>query len=50
MMLDLEPVQVSSLFENSLSIIREKAASRQHPPDHRRARGRWARFRRMRGR
>jgi len=29
MMLDLEPVQVSSLFANSLSIIREKAASRQ---------------------
>jgi PAS domain S-box-containing protein len=29
MMLDLEPLQVSSLFENSLSIIREKAANRQ---------------------
>jgi CheY-like chemotaxis protein/nitrogen-specific signal transduction histidine kinase len=29
MMLDLEPVQVSSLFANSLSIIREKAATRQ---------------------
>ncbi len=29
MMLDLEPVQVSSLFANSLSIIREKAAARQ---------------------
>jgi CheY-like chemotaxis protein len=28
MMLDLEPVQVSSLFVNSLSIIREKAATR----------------------
>ena len=28
MMLDLEPVQVSSLFANSLSIIREKAAGR----------------------
>jgi CheY-like chemotaxis protein len=28
MTLDLEPVQVSSLFANSLSIIREKAASR----------------------
>jgi PAS domain S-box-containing protein len=28
MMLDLEPVQVSSLFVNSLSIIREKAAMR----------------------
>jgi PAS domain S-box-containing protein len=28
MTLDLEPVQVSSLFENSLSIIREKAAAR----------------------
>jgi PAS domain S-box-containing protein len=28
MMLDLEPVQVSSLFMNSLSIIREKAATR----------------------
>jgi len=28
MMLDLEPVQVSSLFANSLSIIREKAAAR----------------------
>jgi PAS domain S-box-containing protein len=28
MMLDLEPVQVSSLFANSLSIIREKAATR----------------------
>ncbi|HUR00255.1 MAG TPA: response regulator, partial [Gemmatimonadaceae bacterium] len=29
MMLDLEPVQISSLFANSLSIIREKAASRR---------------------
>jgi PAS domain S-box-containing protein len=29
MMLDLEPVTVSSLFVNSLSIVREKAASRQ---------------------
>jgi PAS domain S-box-containing protein len=29
MTLDLEPVQVSSLFANSLSIIREKAASRR---------------------
>jgi PAS domain S-box-containing protein len=29
MMLDLEPVQVSSLFANSLSIIREKAAARR---------------------
>jgi PAS domain S-box-containing protein len=29
MMLDLEPVQVSSLFANSLSIIREKAATRR---------------------
>src|SRR5438105_10686984 len=29
MLLDLEPVQVSSLFANSLSIVREKAASRQ---------------------
>jgi PAS domain S-box-containing protein len=29
MVLDLEPVQVSSLFVNSLSIVREKAASRQ---------------------
>jgi PAS domain S-box-containing protein len=29
MTLDLEPVQVSSLFANSLSIIREKAATRQ---------------------
>ena len=29
MMLDLEPVHVSSLFANSLSIIREKAAARQ---------------------
>ncbi len=29
MLLDLEPVEVSSLCENSLSIIREKAASRQ---------------------
>ena len=29
MELDLEPVQVSSLFRNSLSIIREKAASRR---------------------
>jgi PAS domain S-box-containing protein len=28
MMLDLEPVQVSSLFANSLSIIRERAAAR----------------------
>jgi signal transduction histidine kinase len=28
MMLDLEPVQVSSLFANSLSIVREKAATR----------------------
>ena len=28
MMLDLEPVQVASLFENSLSIIRERAATR----------------------
>ncbi len=28
MMLDLEPVQVSSLFANSLSIVREKAAAR----------------------
>src|SRR6185436_17879152 len=28
MMLDLEPVQVSSMFVNSLSIIREKAAAR----------------------
>jgi signal transduction histidine kinase/CheY-like chemotaxis protein len=28
MMLDLEPVQISSLFVNSLSIIREKAAAR----------------------
>ena len=28
MTLDLEPVEVSSLFENSLSIIREKAAAR----------------------
>ena len=28
MMLDLEPVQVSSLFVNSLSIVREKAATR----------------------
>src|SRR6202165_681879 len=28
MTLDLEPVQVSTLFENSLSIIREKAAAR----------------------
>ena len=34
MMLDLEPVQVSSLFANSLSIIREKAASPPHPPGH----------------
>src|SRR5450830_1842693 len=29
MMLDLEPVQVASLFANSLSIIREKAAARR---------------------
>ena len=29
MLLDLEPVQVSSLFANSLSIIREKAATRR---------------------
>jgi PAS domain S-box-containing protein len=29
MLLDLEPMQVSSLFANSLSIIREKAAARQ---------------------
>ena len=29
MMLDLEPVEVSSLFANSLSIIREKASARQ---------------------
>jgi PAS domain S-box-containing protein len=29
MMLDLEPVQISSLFANSLSIIREKAADRR---------------------
>jgi PAS domain S-box-containing protein len=29
MTLDLEPVQVSSLFANSLSIVREKAAARQ---------------------
>ncbi len=29
MLLDLEPVQVSSLFANSMSIIREKAAARQ---------------------
>jgi PAS domain S-box-containing protein len=29
MMLDIEPVQVSSMFENSLSIVREKAANRQ---------------------
>jgi CheY-like chemotaxis protein len=29
MMLDLEPLQVSSLFVNSLSIIREKAAARR---------------------
>jgi CheY-like chemotaxis protein len=29
MILDLEPVQVSSLFANSLSIIREKAAARR---------------------
>jgi signal transduction histidine kinase/CheY-like chemotaxis protein len=29
MMLDLEPAQVSSLFENSLTIIRETAAARQ---------------------
>jgi PAS domain S-box-containing protein len=29
MMLDLEPVEVSSLFMNSLSIVREKAAARQ---------------------
>jgi hypothetical protein len=28
MMLDLEPVQVSATFGNSLSIIREKAAAR----------------------
>jgi PAS domain S-box-containing protein len=28
MMLDLEPVQISSLFANSLSIVREKAATR----------------------
>ena len=33
MTLDLEPVQVSSLFANSLSIIREKAASPPHPPE-----------------
>ncbi|MEO7712090.1 MAG: response regulator, partial [Gemmatimonadaceae bacterium] len=29
MLLDLEPVAVSSLFENSLSVVREKAAARQ---------------------
>jgi PAS domain S-box-containing protein len=29
MLLDLEPVEVSSLFVNSLTIVREKAASRQ---------------------
>ncbi len=29
MQLDLEPVAVSSLFENSLSVVREKAAARQ---------------------
>ena len=29
MMLDLEPVEVSSLFANSLSIVREKAATRK---------------------
>jgi PAS domain S-box-containing protein len=29
MMLDLEPVQISSLFANSLSIVREKAATRR---------------------
>ncbi|MCY7380253.1 MAG: PAS domain S-box protein [Gemmatimonadaceae bacterium] len=29
MLLDLEPVAVSSLFENSLSVVREKAAARE---------------------
>ena len=29
MLLDLEPVAVSSLFQNSLSVVREKAAARQ---------------------
>jgi hypothetical protein len=30
MSLDLEPVQLSSLFVNSLSIVKEKAAARRH--------------------
>ena len=34
MTLDLEPVQVSSLFANSLSIIREKAAARRIRLEH----------------
>ncbi len=34
MTLDLEPVQVSSLFANSLSIIKEKASSRHIRPGH----------------
>ena len=39
MTLDLEPVQVSSLFANSLSIIREKAAARHIRLEHGRRRG-----------
>ena len=39
MMLDLEPVEVSSLLVNSFSIIREKAATRHIRLDHRRRRG-----------
>ncbi len=50
MTLDLESVQVASLFVNSLSIIREKAAIAAHPPGHRRRRGRWGRFRPTRAR
>ncbi len=38
MMLDLEPVEVSPLFANSLSIIREKAASAADPSGHGRRR------------
>ena len=50
MMLDLEPVQVSSLFANSLSIIREKAAARHIRLDMDARRGPGRRFRRTRAR
>ena len=49
MTLDLESVQVASLFANSLSIIREKAAARHIRLDWMPPRS-WGRFRRTRAR